>query len=265
MQFSSTYRFFAAALALFLTVTACAPHLTSDLPPASPSARSAGLESNREKAMAPVPEQRPGLATGWGDEKKSAINYRDFSRASSKPYGTDSIFYNNSDGIDAMAGNLRRVSAMQRAAGGIVEWGIKGNFGSLPTYREFGDGRRLVAGRKGSEYAIVVKNRSRHVIEVVTSVDGLDVLDGKPATFQKRGYLINPGTTLEIEGFRTSMGTIAAFKFSSVSNSYANLRHGDTRNVGVIGLAVFTQKGSDPWIGDDAQLRNRATPFATPP
>ena len=37
---------------------------------------------------------------------------------------------------------------------------------------------------------------------------------------------------------------VAAFEFSGVGASYANLRHGDTRNVGVIGLAVFTERGA---------------------
>jgi hypothetical protein len=79
--------------------------------------------------------------------------------------------------------------------------------------------------------------------------------------------LVDPGKTLEIDGFRTSYNHVAAFKFSSVSNSYANLRHGDTRNVGVIGIAVFTQKGVDPWTWMPRELdtRNSAQPFAQAP
>ncbi|MEI6654978.1 MAG: hypothetical protein WCP45_09435 [Verrucomicrobiota bacterium] len=80
-------------------------------------------------------------------------------------------------------------------------------------------------------------------------------------------YLVAAGASLEVDGFRTSYSRVAAFKFSSVANSYANLRHGDTRNVGVIGLAVFTQKGVNPWTWMPAEVerRNSATPFATPP
>ena len=98
-------------------------------------------------------------------------------------------------------------------------------------------------------------------------MDGLDVMDGKPASYGKRGYLVAAGDTMEIEGFRTSYSTVAAFKFSSVANSYANLRHGDTRNVGVIGLAVFTRKGVNPWtwMPKEVNRRNSAQPFATAP
>ena len=104
-------------------------------------------------------------------------------------------------------------------------------------------------------------------LEIVASVDGLDVQDGKSASFQKRGYILQPGKSLEIEGFRTSYDKVASFKFSGVANSYANLRHGDTRNVGVIGIAVFTQKNVDPWewMPREVDRRDTARPFATAP
>lgn len=214
------------------------------------------------------PEERPGLATGWGDEKNSPTFGRSFVRSSSKPAGTDTIHYNDPKGIAAMASRTTRVEGLQTAAGGLVEWGVKGGLGFLPTYKEdYGYGRRLVAGAKNSTYSIAIRNRSRSTLEVVASVDGLDVKDGRPASFSKRGYLVDPGKTLEIDGFRTSYDRVAAFKFSSVSNSYANLRHGDTRNVGVIGIAVFTQKDVNPWtwMPQEISTRNSAHPFAEPP
>jgi hypothetical protein len=211
--------------------------------------------------------ERPGLATGWGHEKMSHVTTVDFVRSSARPAGVDAIYYNNPEGIKAMAQAPERVNGMQGAAGGLVEWGIKGGLGMLAAYKEWGNGRRLVAGAADSAYTIVVKNRSRSTLEILTSVDGLDVIDGKAASYSKRGYLVAAGATLEVDGFRTSYSRVAAFKFSSVANSYANLRHGDTRNVGVIGLAVFTQKGVNPWTWMPAEVerRNTAAPFATPP
>ena len=210
---------------------------------------------------------RPGLATGWGHEKNSPVFNESFVRSSSKPAGVDAVYYNNPEGIQAMAHAPERVSGMQEAVGGLVEWGIKGRYGMLTAYKEWGSGRRLVAGSQDSTYAIRIKNRSRSPLEVVASVDGLDVMDGAAASYGKRGYVIAPGETLDIDGFRTSHRSVAAFKFSSVANSYANLRHGDTRNVGVIGLAVFTQKGVNPWtwMPDEVNRRITAQPFATAP
>jgi len=219
---------------------------------------------------APLESRKPerlGLATGWGDEKSSRMSYTLFTRASSKPAGTDMVYYNNPEGIDAMTKRKERVGAMQTAAGGLVEWGIKGGIGYLPAYKEYGYGRRLVAGKKDSEYSIVIKNRCKSALELVASVDGLDVQDGKAASFSNRGYVIEPGESLEIEGFRTSTNKVAAFEFSSVSNSYANMRHGNTRNVGVIGIAVFTQKGVDPWEWSSGEVNRRkgASAFAEAP
>lgn len=219
-------------------------------------------------------ESRPGLATGWGKEKSSRVIDTSFVRASSKPAGTDVIYYNNPEGIKAMAGSAERIEGFQQAAGSLVEWGVKGGVGFLATYKErsyggYGGGgdRRLVAGSPDQSYRIIVKNRSKSMLEIVASVDGLDVMDGKTASFSKRGYLVDPGATLEIDGFRKSSDSVAAFKFSSVSNSYANLRHGDTRNVGVIGIAVFTRKGVNPWtwMPSEVNQRTQARAFAEAP
>ena len=254
----------AAAVALF--VSSCAP---GPMPPASPAAPAAEMpgrsDSFRDRKAAP--EDRPGLATGWGDEKTSHIEDVGFVRASSKPAGTDAVFYNDKDGIKAMSSYPASAKPMQQAAGGLVEWGVKGGSSFLPAYKEWGYGRRLVAGEKNGSYAIVVKNRCKAPLEIVASVDGLDVMDGRTASFSKRGYIVGPGKTLTIDGFRTSQSTIASFKFSGVANSYANLRHGDTRNVGVIGLAVFTKKGTNPWtwMPDEIKTRGNARAFAEAP
>ena len=227
----------------------------------------AGTDNAREPWAGEAKKERPGLATGWGHEKSSPVSVQGFGRSSSKPAGVDAIYYNNPEGIKAMAQAPERVGGMQEAAGGLVEWGIKGRAGLLSAYKEWGGGRRLVAGAADSNYSIRIKNRSRSSLEVVASVDGLDVMDGAAASYNKRGYLIDPGATLDIDGFRTSHHSVAAFKFSSVANSYAKLRHGDTRNVGVIGLAVFTQQGVNPWtwMPDEINRRYTAQPFATPP
>jgi hypothetical protein len=252
--------------------------------PANPSQVADGLRSgdhainrnnidailNNSNRTAPKAEEsRPGLATGWGNEKKSSLSGQSFVRASSKPAGTDVIYYNDRKGVEAMTGSRTKVEGSQTAAGGLVEWGVKGRLGFLDTYKEgyYGQGRRLVAGAANSSYTIVVRNRSKSTLEIVASVDGLDVMDGKAASFSKRGYLIEPGDTLEIDGFRTSEHTVAEFKFSSVSNSYANLHHGDTRNVGVLGIAVFTQKGVNPWTWMPTEInrRSQAQAFAEAP
>lgn len=103
-------------------------------------------------------------------------------------------------------------------------------------------GQTWVEGQKGARYEILVRNNTDRRIEVVASVDGLDVIDGLAGDFtKKRGYVVGPYGKVIIDGFRISMQEVAAFRFSAVADSYAAKTSGD-RNVGVIGVAVFTEK-----------------------
>lgn len=237
-----------------------------DQEPAAASLAVEGVvpDTKAPKSSKPA-EERPGLATGFGKRVKDEWHKKSFVRDGSKPKGTGMIFYNDREGVEAMTGYKYKVGPLQKAAGEMVEWGIKGKFGYLSSYQS--SNRRFVVGSAGSAYSIIVKNRCRSQVEVVLSVDGLDVIDGKPASFSKRGYVIAPGKTLEVKGWRTGWDSVARFEFSGVGGSYANQRHGDARNVGVVGLAVFGEKGVDPWkwMPNEVRTRSTADPFAQAP
>ena len=223
------------------------------------------LAASPEYFRKPIP--RPGYATSWGSSLASRMTYTSFRRSNDTPHGgMDMIWYNDKAGVDEMTGRDYYTSrGRKRAANGLVEWGMRSGFGIMRNYHS--DGKRYVVGRKDAKYAISVKNNSRSRLEVVVSVDGLDVVDGQPASLRKRGYIVWPDQTLEIRGWRASEKEVASFVFSPVSGSYSNLQYGETRNVGVVGLAVFTEKGIDPWSGRSADAHNRfsASPFAEPP
>jgi hypothetical protein len=112
-----------------------------------------------------------------------------------------------------------------------------------------------VEGRQDERFAVVVRNLAPVRREIVVSVDGLDVLDGEPASLRKRGYVLKPGEEFAVEGFRTSESAVASFRFGSVGESYSQLRHGTDRNVGVIGIAVFEE------YSRDLDRRTEANPF----
>lgn len=212
---------------------------------------------------------RAGLATGLGDTVLDRTTGTAFVRKAGAPAGVSSIYYNDAEGMKEAreSGSSYRVPGMMRDESGLVKWGVKSGFSSLSGrlfYNSEGR-RRMVKARQGKSYSIVIENICKARVEVVVSVDGLDVIDGKTASTGKRGYIIEPGDTLEIKGFRTSQDAVAAFEFSSVGASYANQRHGDTRNVGVIGMAVFVEKGSDPWRSREQVIREDARPFAVRP
>jgi hypothetical protein len=115
---------------------------------------------------------------------------------------------------------------------------------SLPTYRY--RARTYTMGVMGERYVIHLTNRTARRVEAVVSVDGLDAVDGRAADFQsKRGYLIPAYGDVTIEGFRTSVEQVAAFRFSSVADSYAG-RKGQPRDVGIIGVAFFSERERRP-------------------
>lgn len=223
---------------------------------------------------APEPTNRPGLGTQWGETRSSSITTVPFQRAdANNPFSMASLFYNDEEGARAMANatGFRRTSGgVTEVAGGALLVGIRDENGAFLNGFVAGE-KSFVVGEAGRRYSIVIRNRTPNRIECVVSVDGLDVIDGKNASFQKRGYLVQPHGELEIDGFRQSVEAVAAFRFGSVRGSYANQKHGDTRNVGVIGFAFFHERGTDPfaWNSEEVRRRNNANPFpgqfATPP
>jgi len=109
----------------------------------------------------------------------------------------------------------------------------------LPTFTD--GARRFVLGQVGERYRVKIVNPTAARVEAVVSVDGLDAIDGRPGDLSKRGYIVPAyGETL-VDGWRTSLSTVAAFRFSSVAASYAG-RKGRDRNVGVIGIAFFQER-----------------------
>ena len=118
--------------------------------------------------------------------------------------------------------------------------------GGVPSRTFRHDGETFVLGHLGQRYTLRVVNHTGRRIEAVVSVDGRDVIDGKPADWrEKRGYLVPAWGSVEIDGWRISRQEAAAFRFSTGPESYA-ARTGTAREVGVIGVAIFAERWSPP-------------------
>ncbi|MEM6995111.1 MAG: hypothetical protein AAF721_31650, partial [Myxococcota bacterium] len=114
--------------------------------------------------------------------------------------------------------------------------------GTLPAYLYAGS--VFVEGRNGEHYGIRVANNSNERVEAVVTVDGRDVVSGELGNFKKqRGYVIEPWTSVVIDGYRQSLDRVASFRFSELGDSYS-ARRGTPGNVGVIGVAVFREKAT---------------------
>jgi hypothetical protein len=229
--------------------------------PASAS-RSAADEAKAES------ESRPGLGTSWGEAVESRVSRTSFVRNRESPFATASFYYNDEAGAAAMSGAMgateRRPTdfgdSVVQVRGGSVMVSLTDASGR-PLRALHADGRTIAIGSDGDRYVIRVDNRSPFRLETVASVDGLDVVDGDGGDLRKRGYVLGPHDTLEIEGFRESVGTVRAFRFGGVKDSYAE-RRGKGRHVGVVGVALFEEQGVDfRWTPEEVNRRQTADPF----
>jgi hypothetical protein len=109
----------------------------------------------------------------------------------------------------------------------------------LPRYPH--GGRHYIAGHPGARYALRVRNLSGARVLVVLSVDGVNVVSGETADWNQTGYVLEPGRSYDIAGWRKSGTQIAAFEFTAMQHSYAALT-GRPGHVGVIGMAVFRER-----------------------
>jgi hypothetical protein len=245
---------------------AAAPRMQREAEKSAEEGRAYDSERSRGDAyddVAPSPmPRRPGLATQWGEQRDSEVREVYFERQRSTPAGVIRVHYDDEAGIEAATGRSAD-DAYPRTfpvRGGSLTVSITDDDGDpLPSL--VANGTDHVVGDSGDRYMIQIKNYTAGRFEIVASVDGLDVLDGDDGGFDNRGYLVSPWSTLTIEGFRESHETVRAFRFGDVETGYA-VRRGKGRNVGVIGVAVFEERGFRFGYDDDELHRRRtADPF----
>ncbi len=248
---------------------------TSDSRPSTPSARAEAYSNQSEgrpseQALNPQqPQERPGLGTGWGESRVSHVHEVGFDRSDTRPFAVATLHYNDLQGVQALAAYHAAAAGgffhEVPEAGGAITVSIVGQNGSALDAIKLAD-RTFVIGHEGERYSIVMTNHTNHRFESVASVDGLDVVNGRPAALDNRGYILAPFARLEIDGFRQSADAVAAFRFSRVSDSYAAQTSGD-RDVGVIGVAFFAERGDsfEPWTFDELRTRDTASPFPADP
>lgn len=228
--------------------------------PSEASSESAYGDSEADYSPQQSARDRPGLGTSFGERRSSSVRKREFVRARQTPFAQVALHYNSREGIEAQSfyRGMRIEELRAQTDHGGLSVSLIDESGRL-LQGGSGNGRTYVIGQDGQRYMLQIRNDTGGTYEVVSSVDGLDVIDGTPAHTAKRGYIIEPYSTLTIDGFRTDMESVAAFRFGAVQDSYAARTSGD-RNVGVIGIAFFAERGSR-WTSDEVQARESANPF----
>lgn len=104
-------------------------------------------------------------------------------------------------------------------------------------------GLSFIEAKHGTNYTVKIKNDNAFRVMAVLSVDGLDVISGKPAEDADKGYVVDAYSYVEIKGYRISDGNSAAFIFAAKGEHHvAKASDVRSRNCGVIGVRIFKEK-----------------------
>lgn len=246
---------FAVILAVATLLSQCSSPRSLDYtavsaPPSAPGLQSSRYSDASAESSAPA-KRRSGLGTELGyeisDTSKSETFYR---KATNAPDAVNTFHYNDKEGAELMAklegGPVRQSSGGFDLIPGKLRVAVMSStWGRGETFSHYRAGQGIyVIGSPGEHYSIQLENRTSNRMEVVVSVDGLDLLDGQPASVKKLGYIIPAKSSVQVKGMRVN-GKMFSLKFGSVNESRASKAFGEkgARNVGVIGVACYEEDG----------------------
>lgn len=102
--------------------------------------------------------------------------------------------------------------------------------------------------RWGVEYEIRITNHERHDrVLFAIGVDGLSVIDGSRASERSGGYVLGPGSSTSIRGWRRGLDRVAAFTFTHREDSYAG-RTGWRGNIGEVWVWATREESRPPVV-----------------
>jgi len=103
------------------------------------------------------------------------------------------------------------------------------------------NGLTFIEAKEGTEFSIEVKNHLGARVLAIVSIDGLDIIEGKPATAKSKGYIVGANSCETFNGWRVNDNQVGAFKFTTSDKSYATER-GVGQNNGVIAIKLIEEK-----------------------
>lgn len=193
--------------------------------------RLAQSDVSAEGAVASAPTEK--LGTKWGENINSNVVSVNASRLRNSPERVVSVYYSGVKSEGQFKMDLIPMAS--------VGMSIQDEHGRNMTLRQRASSEYTLSAKEGERYQLYFTNSSPDKsYEIVATVDGLDVLSGRPGSLSHAGYLIRPKSSLTIEGFRKSDSAVAAFRFAKPEASYAaHSVSGDINNTGIIGIALF--------------------------
>ena len=110
------------------------------------------------------------------------------------------------------------------------------------------DGIETIGAWGDEPFEIQFKNHTYQKVQVKISLDGTDILTGKPATTEVNNdmWVVNGYGTLNLKAWPETSNGGASFIFTSANNSVAVHTHGDLSSRGIIAAAVYTESHVPP-------------------
>lgn len=114
--------------------------------------------------------------------------------------------------------------------------------------KHYVEGIETVGAWGDEPFEIRFKNNTWQKVQVKLSVDGTDVLTGKPADtlVSKDMWVVNGYAELNLKAWPETNNGGASFVFTSATGSVALHTHGDLSNRGIIAAAVYTEGHVEP-------------------
>jgi len=121
-------------------------------------------------------------------------------------------------------------------------------FKNMSLRKHYVDGIDTVGAWGDEPFEIKFKNNTWNKVQVKISLDGTDVLSGKPATTEvnKDMWVVNAQGTLNLKAWPETNNGGSSFVFTSANNSVAVHTHGDLSCRGIIAAAVFVEGHVEP-------------------
>jgi len=118
--------------------------------------------------------------------------------------------------------------------------------GGTPLQEFAARGTNYVEALKNRDYSVRLRNGSGERVAIALSVDGLNSIDARTTSASAaRKWILGPYETIVLDGWQTSSITARRFFFTSEERSYGAWL-GRTRNLGIVGAAVFRERRPQP-------------------
>ncbi len=119
-------------------------------------------------------------------------------------------------------------------------------------------GYLVVSGDPGQAWQLIVQNETDVPVEILPSVDGLDLETGEAADLQRRGRIVPPREKTVFTTMAGEEGKAVPLTFREVPDTSALHRLTPTGTLGMVGVAVFLPEGRDSF--DSRPLLERRQP-----